>query len=80
MVGKRWRIFEKYCPQSPSYYAKKIFYDTLVYDVNTLNYLIDTVGPSQLMIGSDYPFVIREKFPGHWLDDLKISQEDERRH
>jgi len=67
--------FKKICPQPPSEYAKKIFYDTLVYDVQTLNYLIDLVGPSQLMIGSDYPFVIREKFPGHWMDALNISQE-----
>jgi aminocarboxymuconate-semialdehyde decarboxylase len=67
--------FRKICPQPPSEYAKKIFYDTLVYDVHTLTYLIDVLGPSQLMIGSDYPFIIREKFPGHWLDDLNISQE-----
>jgi aminocarboxymuconate-semialdehyde decarboxylase len=69
--------FRKVCPQSPSYYAKKIFYDTLVYDVTTLNYLTDSVGPGQLMIGSDYPFVIREKYPGHWLENLKISQESQ---
>ncbi len=44
--------------------------------LNAFNYLFDIVGPSQLMIGSDYPFAIREKFPGHWLDDLEINQED----
>jgi aminocarboxymuconate-semialdehyde decarboxylase len=44
--------------------------------VNTLNYLIEMVGASQLMIGSDYPFVIREKFPGHWLDQVHISEKD----
>jgi aminocarboxymuconate-semialdehyde decarboxylase len=74
-----WETMEdmrKMCPKPPSYYAKKIFYDTLVYDVNTLNYLIEMVGASQLMIGSDYPFVIREKFPGHWLDQEHISEKD----
>ncbi|MCQ6276318.1 amidohydrolase family protein [Bacillus sp. V3B] len=74
-----WETMEdmkKICPEPPIHYAQKIFYDTLVYDTRTLNYLIETVGTSQLMIGSDYPFVIREKFPGHWLDHLNISEED----
>lgn len=62
-------------PKRPSEYAKMLYYDTLVYDVKTLNYLIDTVGANQLLIGSDYPFVIREKFPGHWLEQMEISQE-----
>jgi aminocarboxymuconate-semialdehyde decarboxylase len=73
-----WETMEdirKICPHSPSYYAKKIYYDTLVYNPKTLNYLKDMVGQSQLMIGSDYPFAIREKFPGHWLDQMEISQE-----
>ena len=28
------------------------------------------------MIGSDYPFLIREKIPGHWIDQLDISEEE----
>jgi aminocarboxymuconate-semialdehyde decarboxylase len=64
------------CPKPPSYYAKQLYYDTLVYDAGMLNYLMSIVGPSQLMIGSDYPFVIREKNPGHWLGELDISLED----
>ncbi|MEH7083605.1 amidohydrolase family protein [Neobacillus drentensis] len=63
------------CPKRPSEYAKKMYYDTLVYDVKTLKYLTDTIGSRQLMIGSDYPFIIREKFPGHWLEELGISPE-----
>ncbi|WP_052427524.1 amidohydrolase family protein [Neobacillus niacini] len=63
------------CPKRPSEYAKMMYYDTLVYDGKTLKYLIDLFGASQLMIGSDYPFIIREQFPGHWIDQLKISPE-----
>ena len=72
-----WEMMEeirKVCPHPPSYYAKKIYYDTLVYDINTLHFLIQQVGSSQLMIGSDYPFLIREKNPGHWIHDLKVSE------
>jgi aminocarboxymuconate-semialdehyde decarboxylase len=74
-----WEMMEeirKVCPHPPSYYAKKIYYDTLVYDMNTLHFLIQQFGSSQLMIGSDYPFLIREKNPGFWIHDLKISQEE----
>lgn len=73
-----WETMEeirKVCPQPPGYYARKIYYDTLVYDINALRYLLTTFGSSQLMIGSDYPFDIREKLPGHWLENLEIDQE-----
>ena len=28
------------------------------------------------MIGSDYPFLIREKNPGYWIDKLGVSQSE----
>jgi aminocarboxymuconate-semialdehyde decarboxylase len=65
----------KICLKAPAFYAKKIHYDTLVYDINAFNNLLNTVGSSQLMIGSDYPFAIREKFPGNWIDGLELSPE-----
>jgi aminocarboxymuconate-semialdehyde decarboxylase len=66
----------KTCPHPPSYYAKKIFYDTLVYDIKMLQFLLSRFGASQLMIGSDYPFLIREKNPGYWIDKLGVSQSE----
>lgn len=71
-----WETIEeirKTIPQPPIEYAKKLYYDTLVYDKKTIIHLANVVGAGQLMVGSDYPFLIREKFPGHWLDDLEIS-------
>jgi aminocarboxymuconate-semialdehyde decarboxylase len=67
---------QKVIPNPPSYYAKKIYYDTLVYDLETIMHLTKVFGTSQLMIGSDYPFSIREKFPGHWIDKLEISTKE----
>jgi aminocarboxymuconate-semialdehyde decarboxylase len=74
-----WETMEevrKTCLHPPKYYANKIYYDTLVYDVNTVKYLLQMADSGKLMIGSDYPFAIREKFPGHWLDSLELSQEE----
>ncbi|WP_394816204.1 amidohydrolase family protein [Streptomyces mooreae] len=33
-----------------------MFFDSLVYTPQALRHLIDTVGPSQVLLGSDYPY------------------------
>ena len=43
-------------PQSPTAYARRCYYDDVFFDNRTLRYLIDMVGASQVMVGSDYPF------------------------
>ena len=42
--------------QAPSHYLKKIWFDTVVYDPQILRHLIDTVGVTQLVVGTDYPY------------------------
>lgn len=42
----------------PSTYLKKLWYDSIVYDQRTLEYLVDTVGAHRVLYGSDYPFLI----------------------
>ena len=51
---------------TPHDQARSLFYDTLVYDSETLAYLISVFGRTQLCIGTDHPFVIQETDPlGH---------------
>ena len=59
---------------SPLELARRLYYDTLVYDTPTLKYLIDTFGIEQLLVGTDYPFIIREKSPGGRLQELAIDE------
>lgn len=40
----------------PSDYLRRVFFDTVVYDPLQLRHLIDKVGVSQLVVGTDYPF------------------------
>jgi aminocarboxymuconate-semialdehyde decarboxylase len=40
----------------PMEYLRKIWFDTLVYEPGALRHLINTVGASQVVVGSDYPF------------------------
>jgi aminocarboxymuconate-semialdehyde decarboxylase len=49
--------------QSPVEQARKLFYDTLVFDTPTLQHLVEKFGASQLMIGTDYPFGFHDHAP-----------------
>jgi aminocarboxymuconate-semialdehyde decarboxylase len=42
--------------EPPSAYLRRIWFDSLVYSSAALRHLIDQVGVSQIVIGTDYPF------------------------
>lgn len=49
--------------EAPVEQARRLFYDTLVFDTPALRYLVDTFGASQLLLGTDYPFNFHERTP-----------------
>jgi aminocarboxymuconate-semialdehyde decarboxylase len=49
--------------EAPVEQARKLFYDTLVFDDAALRYLVSTFGASQLMVGTDYPFNFHDRTP-----------------
>jgi aminocarboxymuconate-semialdehyde decarboxylase len=42
----------------PSSYMRRLYYDSIVYDQKTLEFLVEQVGPDRVLYGSDYPFQI----------------------
>jgi aminocarboxymuconate-semialdehyde decarboxylase len=44
------------CQQPPTSYLRQIYFDTVIYEPEHLQRLVDAVGASQLVIGTDYPF------------------------
>lgn len=44
------------CEHAPSTYLSKIWYDTVVHDARALRALVEVVGASQVVLGSDFPF------------------------
>ncbi len=54
--GWRVRPEAKTCRQPPSEYLKRLWFDALVFDPEQLAYLIRRVGPSQVVLGTDFPF------------------------
>jgi aminocarboxymuconate-semialdehyde decarboxylase len=56
------------CKSMPSAYIKNLYFDTLVYDVETLDFLRRKVGVEHLMLGTDFPYVL-----GDWQGVDKIE-------
>jgi aminocarboxymuconate-semialdehyde decarboxylase len=48
---------------SPTEQARRLYYDTLVFDDATLRHLAGLFGDTQLMIGTDYPFNFHDNRP-----------------
>ena len=46
------------CRSKPSAYLKNLYFDTLVYDTETLEFLRRKVGAEHLMLGTDFPYVL----------------------
>jgi aminocarboxymuconate-semialdehyde decarboxylase len=46
------------CAAVPSTYLKNLYFDTLVYDVETLEFLRRKVGADHLMLGTDFPYIL----------------------
>jgi len=60
-------------PRSPELYARRFFYDTLLFSSATLRFLAASVGDSQLMLGSDYPFGMSDKDPVTRLEQAGLD-------
>ena len=48
----------------PSTYLDRFEVDSAVYDGRALRYLVDVMGPSSVLLGSDYPFPLGEEHVG----------------
>ena len=67
-----WKTFpalSETISEAPAVQARRMYFDTLVYDAPTLRHLIEVFGASALMIGTDYPFNFHEPRPVERLAD-----------
>jgi aminocarboxymuconate-semialdehyde decarboxylase len=49
--------------ESPAVYARRFFYDALLFDPAATRFVIDSFGASQICVGSDYPFNMGDRDP-----------------
>jgi len=55
---------------NPREYLNRIYLDTLVHDPLKLDYLLNLMGPTQLALGTDYPFPLGELEPGKLIESM----------
>lgn len=60
----------------PSSVLRTLFYDTAVFDPQLLARLVEDVGASQVLLGTDHPFDLAETDPIGLLDAARLLPED----
>lgn len=61
---------------NPRETARRLYYDTLVFEAKTIGFLIDMFGMSQLCVGSDFPFDGGDKEPLREIAKLALGAAD----
>jgi len=55
------------CELPPKEYLDRFYVDSAVFDLRALKYLVETMGPDRVMLGSDYPFPLGEHRVGELI-------------
>jgi aminocarboxymuconate-semialdehyde decarboxylase len=78
-VDRNFRIRPHETPninKKPSEYMRRFFYDTVVYNVDMLEFLAHKVGPTQIVLGGDYP--VGEDNPAAFVKRARLSSQAKR--
>ena len=70
-LNRAWQLKQKLkeaLPHEPLTYAKRFYYDAIVFEPATLRFMMDIYGTSQIVLGSDYPFALGEPDPVAFLE------------
>ena len=62
----------------PIDYVRRLYFDSLVHIPEALSYLIDLVGTSQVLVGTDYPYEMAERAPVAFIDSVPGLTRDDR--
>jgi len=69
---------KKHISRPPSEYLKKLYFDTIVYQQPSLEYLVRYAGSDHVLLGTDYPFDMGETDPVGFVNKLKSVSQAER--
>lgn len=63
-------------PRGPRDMARGFYYDTILYEPLALRFLADMVGTDRIVVGSDYPFTIKQDQPARFAETaLQIGRD-----
>ena len=69
-LNRAWQLQAKLkeaLPQAPGIYAKRFYYDTIVFEPATIQFMLQIYGATQVVVGSDYPFALGDPDPVGFL-------------
>jgi aminocarboxymuconate-semialdehyde decarboxylase len=61
-------------PHNPRKYLQRIYFDSLVHEPATLNFLVGLVGSDRIALGTDYPFPLGELEPGKLIESMPFDK------
>jgi aminocarboxymuconate-semialdehyde decarboxylase len=61
---------------SPLEVARRFYYDSMVFDRRTIRYLIDLLGADRLLVGSDFPAMLREEPAAKTLRSMDLAHDE----
>lgn len=61
--------------KSPRTYIDRFYIDSITHDERALQYILDLMGPKQVMLGTDYPFPLGELTPGRLIESMKLEKD-----
>lgn len=62
--------------RKPSWYLKKMYFDTIVFEQSQLEYLVKTYGSDHVLMGTDYPFDMGMYEPIEFVSGAKLTAAD----
>lgn len=62
----------------PSEYFGLLYFDTLAHSLPALNYLVETMGPERVMLGTDYPYDMADTDPVKSISSLPHTSNAEK--
>jgi aminocarboxymuconate-semialdehyde decarboxylase len=62
----------------PLEYVRKLYFDSLVHIPETMSYLLELVGPTQVVVGTDYPYEMAERAPVAFVDSIPELRTEDR--
>ena len=60
--------------EAPREAVRRLFFDDLLYDAGAIEALVRLAGPTQVMVGTDYPFSIMDREPAARLASLSLDE------
>ena len=63
-------------PHPPTYYLRKMYFDSVVFSNHQLEYLVKTYGADKIVMGTDYPYDMADYDPVEHVVTTNISAEE----